>query len=783
MKKELYEKLGLFYLGKQLDYNQEPNGLLELVKNKNFTTHAAIIGMTGSGKTGLGISILEEAALDNIPALIIDPKGDMGNLLLAFDDFDPKKFEPWIDPMEAEKKGLTPSQYAKEIAKMWKEGIESFHQDEERVKRYKNSADFTIYTPGSSAGVPVSLLSSFSVPDREIMEDIDSYAYLLSSTAASLLSLVGIDSEGSDFVLVSNIIDHYWQQNISPTLEDIVASIINPPIKKIGILPLESFYPQNERMKLALKFNNILSSPSFKNWLKGEPLNISKMLFTQDGKPRHSIFYIAHLSENERNFFVTKLLNELISWMRRQSGTSALRALLYMDEIFGFFPPNANPPSKKPMMLLLKQARAYGVGVVLSTQNPVDLDYKGLSNIGMWFLGRLQTKQDIERVADGLMKSGSAALDKSELKKLLTNLKKRVFLLRSIHKESLELFQTRWVMSYLKGPLSKEEIKRLMKDKKGQIKKEKEISLDTDLSGSKRKRAVISGNIRQLYDISDIGADEFTFFPSLFLKSRLHYYSSRYQVDKSEEIVCEIPLKKDMKEPDFSFCQESEEKKFKTTPPSNSYFLEPPAFLSGARSLKGIEREFKDYLYQNRRLTLYRVKKLRLQSYPDESLEEFKTRVLEVLQDRKDEEIEKLQQSYAKKMQRLQDKLERLYYRLQEEKEQAKSRTTDTIISIGMALLDSFFGRKRVKKSTIAKAGGAISKAKKAYGEYNDIKYIQEQIERVKHELLKLEQELEEKSDKIYEKYTLANYPIEPIYIKPRKSDIKTEAALLWRQV
>ncbi len=779
----IYEKLGLFYLGKRLDpATGEPTGLLELIKNKNLTTHAAIIGMTGSGKTGLGIAMLEEAAIDKIPVIAIDPKGDLGNICLAFEDFDPKKFEPWIDPQEAQKEGLNIEEYAKRIAKRWEEGIQSFHQDRDRIKRLKESAEFLIYTPGSSAGIPLSILSSFEAPSKEILEDTDSYTYMLASNAASLLALVGIEEKDSSaFILVSNILDHFWRQGKSLTIEEIIASIITPPFKKIGVLPLEGFYPRADRMKLALKFNNLISAPSFQNWITGEPLDIAKLLHNEEGKPKISILYLAHLNDQERMFFVTLLLSRLISWMRRQSGTNALRALLYMDEIFGYFPPNANPPSKEPMLLLLKQARAFGIGAVLSTQNPVDIDYKGLANIGMWFLGRLQTRQDIDRVIDGLLKNSPDALDKKEIQEILSNLPKRTFLLRSIHKEELELFTTRWVLSYLKGPLSKDEVRRLMDEKKP--KSSPSPSQKEPQEPQHFGAPILSEDIPQRYEIVNPSAPLFRFRPFLYFHATLHFYNQRKGIDLLQKRLCEIELFEYMEQIDFAECQEAEAKERTTHPPSNASFATLPPFLMGLKNLKSIEKEFRDHLYLNERITLFRVKKLRLESELFESYEEFKERLLEALRDKKEEAIEKIEKRYEAKLLRLQKKLQRAYVKLEKEKEEAKSKTTDTLISLGMTLLDSLFGRKKVKSSTIAKAGSTISKAKRAYEEHNDIKIAQAQIDALEEEIALLQEELEKELEEIEERFDPINYPIEEIAIKPRKSDLKVQALLLWKQI
>lgn len=449
---EIYEKLGLFYLGKDLDKEtMNVTDALTLLKNKNFTTHAAIIGMTGSGKTGLGVGIIEEAAIDNIPSIIIDPKGDMGNLCLVDSTFSTKNFEPWVAD-EAKSKELDVVSYASKIANIWKEGIESWGQTAERSARLESVAK-TIYTPGSSAGVAINIMSSLDRPPSEVMEDSDVFASYLKSTTVSLLSLVGIVADPLDskeYILLAQIITKAWLNNEEMSIEILIGKIIKPSFKKIGVLSLDDFYSQDERFKLATKFNALLSSPSFSLWLKGDNLDIDKLLYDENGKAKVAIFSISHLNDDERMFFVTLLLNKYIAWMRRQSGTSALKTLLYMDEIYGFFPPSKNPPSKEPMLLLLKQARAFGVGVVLSTQNPVDLDYKGLSNIGTWFIGRLQTSQDIDRVIDGLGGKVGASYTKREIKTLLANLQKRTFFLKSAHLDDIRLFSTRWVLSYLK---------------------------------------------------------------------------------------------------------------------------------------------------------------------------------------------------------------------------------------------------------------------------------------------------------------------------------------------
>ncbi len=796
---EVYEKLGLFYLGREKDLKSgEDSENLLLLKNKNLTTHAAIIGMTGSGKTGLGVGIIEEAVLDGIPSIVIDPKGDMGDLLLAFPDFDPKKFEPWVDKAEAQRKGMDIATFAQKTAQMWEEGIKSWGQDRERVRRYKERADFTIYTPGSSAGVGVSVLSSFDAPSPDILDDPDTFAYMLGSTVTSILALIGEDTDpltSKPYLLLSTIFKYFWKKGTSLSLEALIGYVTNPPFEKVGVLPLKHFYPQNERLRLAMLLNNVLASPTFEAWIEGESLDIQKLLYTKEAKPRVAIFSIAHLNDNERMFFVTLLLNRYISWMRTLSGTGSLRTLLYMDEIFGFFPATSNPPSKNPMLLLLKQARAYGVGIVLSTQNPVDLDYKGLSNIGSWFIGRLQTKQDIDRVIDGLIKSGSQALDKKSITSLIANLKKRTFLLKSAHRDDLALFGTRWVLCYLAGPLSKPQIKRLMEEKKAQL-AERETEAENiqslmqnvhEASPGDRSHAApppLSDGIDQYY--LNTFTENCTYRPWLLANGTVHFYNARRAIDEEESFYFKYPLDERMKEIDWAEGEPNEDDfDLYDIAPIEACGYEPlPEFITELKNLKPLEKAFSDYLYRKEKLTLYRVPKLKLESEPEESEADFRVRVKNYLNERKEEEIEKLKAKYAKKRESLEKRLSRALEKLDKEEADVSASTTSTILSVGMTLLDAFLGRSAIKRSTTAKAGTAIRSASRMYREKDDVERARAHVAEIEEEIEALSERLEEEIETLSEKYDIDNYEIEPFYIKPRRSDIHDiEVAILWESV
>ena len=466
---DVYEKLGVFYLGRPYDLasqQTEPRPLL--YDSNDLTTHAVCVGMTGSGKTGLCLALLEEAAIDGIPVIAIDPKGDVGNLLLTFPELRPEDFCPWVDPDEARRQQLTDEELAERTAQRWRQGLADWDQAPSRIVHLREAADLAIYTPGSNAGRGLTPLRSFDAPPQPVLDDEEAFRERVSGAASGLLALVGIDADpvqSREHILLANIFDEAWRGGQNISLADLIAHVQNPPFSRIGVMDLETFFPEKARTQLAMQLNNLLASPAFAGWMSGEPLEVRKLLHTSAGKPRVSIISIAHLSDAERMFFVTLLLEEILAWIRTQPGTSSLRALVYMDEVFGYFPPTANPPSKRPMLTLLKQARAYGVGIVLATQNPVDLDYKGLSNIGTWFLGRLQTERDKLRVLDGLQGASAQAgssFDRRAMDTTLSGLGQRVFLLHNVHESGPIVFQTRWVMSYLRGPLTRNQIAVLM---------------------------------------------------------------------------------------------------------------------------------------------------------------------------------------------------------------------------------------------------------------------------------------------------------------------------------
>jgi len=768
MSSSIYEKLDLFYLGKDLDRaTMKPTDILTLIKNKAFTTHAAIIGMTGSGKTGLGVGLIEEASLDNIPSIVIDPKGDMGNLCLVDSEFDPASFVPWVTD-EAISKERDPLDYAKEIATSWKEGIESFGQDKERVARFQSVAK-TIYTPGSSAGVSVNVMSSLDVPPPEILRDSDLFSTYLKTTVFSLLALLDIEADpvnSKEYILLSQIISDSWMNDLNISIETLINGIIKPSFDKIGVLRLDDYYSADARFVLASKFNALIASPHFQAWMQGEVLDIQKLLYDENGKAKIAIFNISHLNDSERMFFVSLLLNRYTAWMRLQSGTEILKTIFYMDEIFGFFPPSKNPPSKEPMLLLLKQARAFGVGVILSTQNPVDLDYKGLANIGTWFIGRLQTTQDVDKIIDGLSGQIGASFNKDEIRSIISNLPKRSFFLKSAHLDDIRLFGTRWALSYLKGPLKREEIMLLMGGKRTVSVKQK--SADT---ATRTTMEPLDESIPQYFEP---GIESFK--PTIGAKVSIYYYQQAKGIDEKKEFFINLPL--DENDTHFDLLNISHDNtdfsRFSTKAPAGGSFISLPEMIISDKGLKKTTTILSDWLYQNENMEILTCRSLKLESKPNESRADFMVRVSDAIRVKKDEAISKLTDQFKAKEKSLSDRLNRVNEQIEKEKIDSSS----SIVSTGIAVLGALFSG----SSNASKIGKVVSHGSKLFKDSSDVNRANEKAELIKGEIQELEEELEKRADEIASLYVIENYEIESITIKPRKSDIDiTLCAVVWR--
>jgi hypothetical protein len=784
-----FELLGAFYLGRRFDPESEtisPDPIL--YDSKDLTTHAVCVGMTGSGKTGLCVSLLEEAAIDGIPAIVIDPKGDLGNLLLTFPSLDPSDFGPWVDPGQAARKEMSPDEYAASVADMWKNGLAEWGQDGARIKRLREAADFTIYTPGSTAGLQLSLLGSFAAPTAALRDDADAFRERVSATAAGLLTLVGIEADpvtSREHILLSNLFDRAWREGRDLDLASLIAEVQSPPIQKVGVMELETFYPGKERFALSMMLNNLLASPGFAAWTGGEPFDIGRLLRTPDGRPRISILSIAHLSDSERMFFVTLLLNEVVAWMRSQPGTGSLRALLYMDEVFGYFPPTANPPSKTPMLTLLKQARAYGLGVVLATQNPVDLDYKGLSNAGTWFLGRLQTARDKERVMDGLQGASAvsgASFDRSTIEQVLSELQSRVFLMHNVHEDGPVLFHTRWAMSYLGGPLTRKQIQSLMADRKSRAVEQQPAARPAAAPQAKPGRVtatppVLPDGITQAFlPTARAGAagSRLVYRPALLGTADLHFANARAGVDTWDTVAYVAPLKE---RAGVNVWREAErlaaaEPELVPEPDEAAEFGKLPTGAAKTSSYTSWEKAFKTHLYQSNTLELLRCPSLKLNGLPQETEADFRVRVMDAAREQRDAALEKLRKRYAPKLATLQDRIRRAEERVGREKSQYDQQKMQTAISVGATVLGALLGRKVASVSTVGRATTSARGLGRAAREKGDIARAQRDLEALHEKLADLEAEFHADANQLGQRVDPAAFDITTTAVRPRKTDI-----------
>lgn len=771
---EKCEKKGFFYLGNLLNQDSEKETPF-FYEAKNFTTHAVCVGMTGSGKTGLGISILEEAALQKIPSIIIDPKGDLNDLLLNFPDMSSQEFLPWIDPTEAERENKTPQVYAEELAQKWKKGIEASGQDLQRIQQLKDSVEMVIYTPANTSGVPLSILSSFLMPSEEFLEDTGALRDRILSLTSSLLGLLGIDPDpikSKEQILIASIIEYEWKERRHLDIAKLIQLIQNPPFEKIGALSVDVFFPPKERLDLSIRLNNLLASPGFQAWMEGDALNIENLLYTKEKKPKLSILSIAHLSDSERMFFVTLLLNEILSWMRLQPGTSNLRALFYMDEIFGYFPPTAMPPSKTPMLTLLKQARAYGLGIILCTQNPVDLDYKGLSNCGTWFIGKLQTERDKKRVLEGLKSASNGDIDENSLSAFLSVMQKRTFLMRSIYEKEPLLFQTRWTLSYLKGPLTLSQIASLTPKREAYSKK-------IESSIEERVKPFVPPEIPEFF-MSEGSNPSSHAIPYLIGVGKLHFVDAKNKIDSWKELFWLAPPDEEGKNVKWEEGSDHPEikQKLEKQPPSHLLFETLPLSLSDSKTYENFEKSFFNFLYQTQTLILYQVPELKLLSKEGESEAAFKERISSLLDEMKKEKRKILEENYNEKITALNEKLSKAKGKLEQQQQKVTWQIVETVISFLKTLLGAFFG-KRITKGTISDASTSLKRAGKINTISSDKERAEETIETLSSRIEEVEKELKEEIDRLEKGDILPE--VQKIEVRPRKSDIQTEKiALIW---
>ena len=779
-----FEKLGAFYLGKR--YDMEADALTDepvLYDSKDLTTHAAIIGMTGSGKTGLGIGILEEAALDHIPVIAIDPKGDMGNLLLTFPQLKPEDFRPWINERTALDKGQTPDEFAAAQAALWKKGLGEWGQTGERIAQLRKNADLAIYTPGSNSGLPVSVLHSFDAPAQALIDDVDLYRERVQATATSILTLLDMDADpvsSREHILISRLLDNAWQEGRNLDVPALIGEIQNPPIAKVGVMNLDSFFPAKDRFTLAMALNNLLAAPGFEAWMQGTPLNAKNLLYTDEGKPRISVMSISHLDDAQRMFFVSMLLNELIGWMRAQPGTSSLRAILYMDEIFGYMPPVANPPSKRLFLTLLKQARAYGVGLVLATQNPVDLDYKGLSNTGTWFIGRLQTERDKARVMEGLEGATAGNFDKQKMERTIAGLGKRRFLLHNVHEDEPVVFSTRWVLSYLAGPMTRDHIRALMMTEKNKV-----AAAEKAVSKPERRTQdtapALPPSIDQFYVLGS--GEEIVYHPRLIAGGDIVFTSARYNIEDEREVLHTVEFEGGPVDIDWdnSEALDLSIDDLEEAGEADASYADCPAAADNAKAYAAWGKDYKRWLRQNENITLFRSKRFGLTSLASETEGDFRARLQDAASERRDAAIAKIRKRYATKATTLENRLMRAEQAIAVQQEQSTKKKLDTAISFGTAILGAVLGRKKLSTSTATKVGSAIKTAGTASKEAADVVRATQTAEKVKADIAELNAQLEKEIADLDTSFDAQSEELSEIVVRAKSTDINVAiTGLVW---
>lgn len=789
-----FEKLGVFYLGRIYDLEARRRTDRPLLyDSQDLVTHAVCIGMTGSGKTGLCLSLIEEALLDGIPVLMIDPKGDLPNLLLTFPDLRPEDFAPWVDAEAARRQGLAVDEYAARQAALWRKGLAEWGQDGERIQRLRAAADFAVYTPGSTAGLPVSIVQSFAAPPPAVLADGDLFRDRLTTTATGLLALLGIESDplrSREHILLARILEAAWKEGRNLDLAALIATIQTPPLTRVGALDLETFFPAKDRFELATALNNLLASPGFDTWLTGAPLDVDALLHTPEGKPRATIFSIAHLAERERMFFVSLLLNEILGWVRSQSGTPSLRAIVYMDEVFGYLPPVANPPTKQPLLTLLKQARAFGVGVVLATQNPVDLDYKGLANTGTWFIGRLQTERDKARVLEGLEGAAASAagrFDRGRMDAVLAGLGSRIFLLNNVHEDGPEIFETRWAMSYLRGPLTREQIRGLVGSRapapESSPAREPTAPAPGGSPGTAPRPVLPPGIPQHFLPIRSRASTGTTlhYRPMLLGAARVHLADAKAGVDTTEDVVAMVPIDPEPVPLNWEAASAATVavEDLESEPVGGAAFSPLPPAAIRPKSYQTWARDLAGWLYRSRRLELFRHPGSRQLSRPGESERDFRIRLGEAGREQRDRLKAELRKRYGARIAALDERERRARQAVEREQEQASQAGLQAAISVGATILGAVLGRKAVGAGSVGRATTAARGAGRVLKERQDVERARETLEAVAGQRAALETELADELSTLESSGDPRATPLDVVAIKPRKSDIEVRLVTL----
>jgi hypothetical protein len=760
------------YLGTNLD-----GGGRVVLDADHLTTHAVCVGMTGSGKTGLGIVALEELARRGTPLLVVDLKGDMVDLLLTFPGLDGPSFAPWVPVEEVGERDRVA--VAAEVAARWQAGLETAGLGGEDIAAVRSGVEWRLVTPGASAS-PLDILPSLAAPAAGVDLSGDAVRDRVDGVVSGLLSLVGRGGDpltDRDHVLLASVVLDAWKRGSDLDLEALVRTVADPPFDALGALPLESFYGRDDRMKLVMALNTLLASPAFGVWTRGTPLTMEALLGAP-GAPRATILSVAHLDERQRLFVLALVASELVAWMRRQPASSGLRALLYMDEVTGILPPHpANPPTKTPLLTLLKQGRAFGVGAWLATQNPVDLDYKAVGNAGVQLIGRLITERDRDRALDGL---GLRELgDGRRTDEVVAGLGKREFVLVDVRSTPrVRTLASRWAMSYLRGPVTLPEMGPLVAEVVSAPSPDEPPDGPRTADSGAAQPPLMNLAVDQRYVAGLAGSAS----PWVVVESRVHLERKGIGLDRDTDEVWRFSV-----DPDGRIDWEAAQAldgvpELVSAPPPEAVFpAVAPARLED--ELDGVEREFVAWRAR-RASSVLANPALDLVADVGESREAFLARCLELADRADDIDQERAKARFEKRMDTLRRRLDRERDELDRDRTQLESRRAEEKLGMVEGLFSVLLGSKSARSAAgklASRARTTATKRRMRQRAEGAVVESEHEIERIEAQLEDLADEMQAEIDRIAAESEAMASRVEEVAVRPTRTRVEVRGVtLVW---